>query len=353
MLTDVFTADTSGLFILILAVIGITGEWRHHTITSSLLAAPDRIRFLAAKMIAFAAAGLVLSLVISLAIGIVGLVDPRRPRPARRPTLGDLIAQFARNAMVAALLAAFGVGLGALVRNQVVAIVGVLVLSFIVEPALIGLVDGRRPLRAVRRAADGRGEHPAREHRLRGRRPAGRGGRRAAHARVDRRGVRGRRRAAAGARPRVSRTVGEGRMSYRRWRWRTLHSKRSPRRCATGSDGRSPSRRPAQAQAWPAIATGAHTLISAPTGSGKTLAAFLWALDRLVAEPSTERTRLVYVSPLKALSYDVEKNLRAPLRGIGADVRSASAPATRRRRTGATWSATRRTSSSRRPSRST
>src|SRR5215217_7472589 len=78
---------------------------------------------------------------------------------------------------------------------------------------------------------------------------------------------------------------------------------------------------PAQAQAWPAIATGAHTLISAPTGSGKTLAAFLWALDRLVAHPSADRTRLVYVSPLKALSYDVEKNLRAPLRGIGADVR--------------------------------
>src|ERR671923_792155 len=80
---------------------------------------------------------------------------------------------------------------------------------------------------------------------------------------------------------------------------------------------------PAQAQAWPAIATGAHTLISAPTGSGKTLAAFLWALDRLVAEPTADRTRLVYVSPLKALSYDVEKNLRAPLRGIGADVKVA------------------------------
>src|ERR1700742_1121220 len=78
---------------------------------------------------------------------------------------------------------------------------------------------------------------------------------------------------------------------------------------------------PAQAQAWPAIATGAHTLISAPTGSGKTLAAFLWALDRLVAEPTADRTRLVYVSPLKALSYDVEKNLRAPLRGIGANVK--------------------------------
>ncbi len=79
----------------------------------------------------------------------------------------------------------------------------------------------------------------------------------------------------------------------------------------------------AQAKAWPAIARGENVLVSAPTGSGKTLAAFLWALDRLVSKPSPEgerRTRLVYVSPLKALSYDVEKNLRAPLMGIGGDV---------------------------------
>ena len=77
----------------------------------------------------------------------------------------------------------------------------------------------------------------------------------------------------------------------------------------------------AQAQAWPAIAGGSNVLVSAPTGSGKTLAAFLWGLDRLVAEPADpRRTRLVYVSPLKALSYDVEKNLRAPLKGIGGDI---------------------------------
>jgi len=84
-----------------------------------------------------------------------------------------------------------------------------------------------------------------------------------------------------------------------------------------------------QALAWPAIATGEHTLISAPTGSGKTLAAFLWALDRLAREPAgggaacrtdSPRTRLVYVSPLKALAYDIDRNLRAPLRGIGADL---------------------------------
>jgi ATP-dependent Lhr-like helicase len=79
-----------------------------------------------------------------------------------------------------------------------------------------------------------------------------------------------------------------------------------------------------QQQAWPAIATGEHTLISAPTGSGKTLAAFLWSLDRLAvtprAEGDTSGIRVVYVSPLKALSYDVERNLQAPLRGIGADI---------------------------------
>jgi ATP-dependent Lhr-like helicase len=80
----------------------------------------------------------------------------------------------------------------------------------------------------------------------------------------------------------------------------------------------------AQEQAWPAIATGEHVLISAPTGSGKTLAAFLHGLDRLAAGVGGEvnskgkkKTRLVYVSPLKALSYDIERNLRAPLVGIG------------------------------------
>ncbi len=75
----------------------------------------------------------------------------------------------------------------------------------------------------------------------------------------------------------------------------------------------------AQRLGWPAIATGAHTLIHAPTGSGKTLAAFLWTLDRLFGEgPVTDdrRCRVLYVSPLKALAHDVERNLRAPLTGI-------------------------------------
>ena len=80
----------------------------------------------------------------------------------------------------------------------------------------------------------------------------------------------------------------------------------------------------AQVQGWAAIAKGEHTLIHAPTGSGKTLAAFLWTLDRLATSPPrpapTKRdpgsVRVLYISPLKALTYDVERNLRAPLAGI-------------------------------------
>ncbi|AZG44871.1 ATP-dependent helicase [Gordonia insulae] len=73
----------------------------------------------------------------------------------------------------------------------------------------------------------------------------------------------------------------------------------------------------AQLGAWSSIADGENTLVIAPTGSGKTLSAFLWALDRLAADPAREHgTRVVYISPLKALAVDVERNLRAPLTGI-------------------------------------
>ena len=80
----------------------------------------------------------------------------------------------------------------------------------------------------------------------------------------------------------------------------------------------------AQAEGWAAIAKGEHTLIHAPTGSGKTLAAFLYTLDRLAQHPSPPpqkgvpgHVRVLYISPLKALTYDIERNLRAPLTGIG------------------------------------
>jgi len=103
----------------------------------------------------------------------------------------------------------------------------------------------------------------------------------------------------------------------------------------------------AQAQGWQAIANGDSTLILAPTGSGKTLAAFLWCLNRLMFQPvpgERERCRVLYVSPLKALSNDIHKNLEEPLAGIRealrrslkqdvevrAEVRTGDTPAARR-----------------------
>ncbi len=85
----------------------------------------------------------------------------------------------------------------------------------------------------------------------------------------------------------------------------------------------------AQAQGWPAIVAGAHTLVLAPTGSGKTLAAFLSAIDRLGNAPvpaKGKRCRILYVSPLRALAVDVEKNLRAPLAGIALAAERLGAP---------------------------
>jgi ATP-dependent Lhr-like helicase len=75
-----------------------------------------------------------------------------------------------------------------------------------------------------------------------------------------------------------------------------------------------------QHQSWPAIKRNQSTLIAAPTGSGKTLAAFLSAIDDLVRDgmgtPLPDETRVLYVSPLKALSNDIQKNLQQPLNGI-------------------------------------
>src|SRR6184192_708694 len=88
---------------------------------------------------------------------------------------------------------------------------------------------------------------------------------------------------------------------------------------------------PPQEQAWPAIQAQRHVLIAAPTGSGKTLAAFLAAIDQLVRTGLTagalpDETLVVYVSPLKALSNDIQRNLEAPLAGIRAELAALGLP---------------------------
>ncbi|MGH7086323.1 MAG: DEAD/DEAH box helicase, partial [Acetobacteraceae bacterium] len=87
---------------------------------------------------------------------------------------------------------------------------------------------------------------------------------------------------------------------------------------------------PAQEAAWPLIHAGRHTLLAAPTGSGKTLAAFLAAIDQLIRRGLEGglacETSVVYVSPLKALSNDIQKNLEAPLAGIRDALRDRNLP---------------------------
>jgi len=135
---DLFTSDFTGLFILLLGVMGMAGEWRPRTITSTVLAAPRRLRLLSAKTISYAVAGIAISLIVTVAIMAIGtLILSARDLPTAG--LGDLADVLWRNLVVAAYLGAFGVCIGGLIRNQIVAIVGLLLLMFAIEPAVIGL----------------------------------------------------------------------------------------------------------------------------------------------------------------------------------------------------------------------
>lgn len=136
---DLFTADFTGLFIMLLGVIGMAGEWRHRTITGTVLAAPDRLRLMGAKVVAYAAAGVVLSLIVTATIMLVGTII-LSSRGFDTVALSDLLDVLWRNLLVAALVGGLGVCIGGLIRNQVVAIIGVLIIGFVMEPALFGLV---------------------------------------------------------------------------------------------------------------------------------------------------------------------------------------------------------------------
>ncbi len=135
-----FAGDFTGIFILLLGAMGMAGEWRHRTITSTILAAPDRLKLIAAKAISYAIAGMVVSLVVTASLMLVGtiILSSRDLTTLDFATLVDIMW---RNLIVAAYFGVIGVAVGAIVRQQVAAIVGLILFPFIVELPLFGYVS--------------------------------------------------------------------------------------------------------------------------------------------------------------------------------------------------------------------
>jgi ABC-type transport system involved in multi-copper enzyme maturation permease subunit len=133
-----FTNTAITYIIVLLGAIGMTGEWRHRTITGTVLAAPDRLRLLAAKVLSASVAGVALSLLVTVSTMAVGTLILAGQGDA---TLGPagLADVLWRNLAVAAVLGPLGVCVGALVRNQIVTVVGLVALAAVLEPAVIGL----------------------------------------------------------------------------------------------------------------------------------------------------------------------------------------------------------------------
>ena len=134
-----FTNNSITYIIVLLGAIGMTGEWRHRTITGSVLAAPDRLRLLAAKAISYSVAGVVLSLLVTVATMLVGtlILAGRGEETLGAGGLADVLW---RNLAVAALLGPLGVCVGALIRNQVVTVIGLIVVAAALEPPLLHAV---------------------------------------------------------------------------------------------------------------------------------------------------------------------------------------------------------------------
>lgn len=131
-----FTNTSITYIIVLLGAVAMTGEWRHRTVTGSVLAAPDRVRLLAAKALAYAVAGIVLSLLVTVATMLVGtlILDARGETTLGVGGLADVLW---RNLAVAALLGPLGVAVGALVRNQIVTVVALIAMAAVLEPAIV------------------------------------------------------------------------------------------------------------------------------------------------------------------------------------------------------------------------
>ena len=134
-----FSGDFTGIFILLLGAMGMAGEWRHRTITSTVLAAPDRLKLITAKTISYAIAGVVVSFIVTASLMLVGtIILSMRDQPTL--DVATLLDIMWRNLVVAAYLGAIGVAVGAIVRSQVAAIIGLILFPLVVELTLFGLV---------------------------------------------------------------------------------------------------------------------------------------------------------------------------------------------------------------------
>jgi ABC-type transport system involved in multi-copper enzyme maturation permease subunit len=138
-LREMFNSDFTGLFILLLGAIGMAGEWRHKTITGTVLAAPQRLKLLAAKAISYAVAGILMSLIVNVVIMALGTLI-LSSRDFETLPFSDLMDILWRSLLIAGFYGAIGVFVGTLIRNPAGAIVVLLADLFIVENVLAGLV---------------------------------------------------------------------------------------------------------------------------------------------------------------------------------------------------------------------
>jgi hypothetical protein len=139
--TILATAGLSGLLTLVLGAVVGAGEYRHGTIAWTLLVTPSRLRAVAGQVLACGVAGFAIGVAVSALAAVIAL-PWLSARGASMPAAGETLEIFFGSALYAGLAAALGAGLGALLRNQVAAIVIVLVQIFVVDPTLAALVDG-------------------------------------------------------------------------------------------------------------------------------------------------------------------------------------------------------------------
>ena len=134
-----FTNSAITYIIVILGAIAMTGEWRHRTITGSVLAAPNRVRLLAAKAISYSVAGIALAIIVTVPTIIVGelVLSGRGLATLGAGGIADVLW---RNLAVAALLGPLGVCVGALIRNQIVTVIGLIIIAAAIEPAVFQAV---------------------------------------------------------------------------------------------------------------------------------------------------------------------------------------------------------------------